>query len=143
MEFNAYSFLSNFTSLIEVLTAIYVSMFIDNILVQVWTPAYKESITKMIDDMKIPGVGLISNKLGDNIQANSDEIKNHMRRKASFFIVVCLSLLLIAGIEPHSSVLPVQGYRLVFALSLVARQHFYLHCSHGHLLLHATVPHGA
>ena len=120
MVSEAYSYLVNYSSLIEVMTAMYVSMFIDNILADIWTPSYKESIKGMIDDMKIVGVSVISEKVGTIIDAHSSVIKNHMKRKASFFIVYCLSLLLIAGLEPHSGVLPEYGCRLVFSLSCLA-----------------------
>ena len=119
MASESYSFLINFASLIEVITAMYVSMLIDNFLASIWTPGYKSSLSKMIDDMKIPGVSVIANNVANNIDVHSKVIKNHMRRKASFFIVFCLSLLLLAGLESHSSVLPQYGYRLVFTLSCV------------------------
>lgn len=116
----SYSFLINFSSLIEVITAMYVTMMIDNFLADIWTPGYKNSLSKMIEDMKIPGVSFIAKNISGNIDYHSSVIKNHMRRKASFFIVFCLSLLLLAGLEPHSGVLPQYGYRLVFCLCGVA-----------------------
>lgn len=120
MVSESFSFLLNFASLIEVITAMYVSMMIDNFLAGIWTPKYKTSLSQMIVDMKIPGVNIIAKNVGDNIDSHSTIIKNHMRRKASFFIIFCLTLLLLAGLEPHSSVLPKYGYRLVFCLSCVA-----------------------
>lgn len=120
MVSESYSFLVNFASLIEVITAIYMSMLIDNFFSGIWTPGYKKRLSKMIEDMKIPGVKIIADNVSKNIDNHANVIKGHMRRKASFFVVFCLSLLLLAGLESHSSVLPQYGYRLVFSLSCVA-----------------------
>lgn len=112
-----YSFLQNFTSLLEVFTAIYVSMFLDEILVNIWTPNYKEKIGQLIKDMNIPAISYFVIKVESNIDKNAEEIRGHMKRKAVFFFVYCMSLLLLAGLETNSQVLPQYGYMIVTLLS--------------------------
>jgi len=115
-----YSFLQNFSSLLEVFTAIYVSMFLDDILKNIWTPDYKKKISQLIEGMKIPAISFFVKKVEDNIDVNAKDISSHMKRKATFLLVYCLSLLLLAGMESKSVVLPRNGYMIVFVLSVSA-----------------------
>lgn len=115
-----YSFLQNFSSLLEVFTAIYVSMFLDDILKNIWTPDYKKKISQLIEGMKIPAISFFVKKVEDNIDVNAKDISSHMKRKATFLIVCCLSLLLLAGMEAKSDVLPQYGYMIVTLLSVIA-----------------------
>lgn len=115
-----YSFLQNFSSLLEVYTAIYVSMFLDDILKNIWTPDYKKKISQLIEGMKIPAISFFVKKVEDNIDVNAKDISSHMKRKATFLLVYCLSLLLLAGMESKSVVLPQNGYMIVFVLSVSA-----------------------
>ena len=115
-----YSFLHNFGSLLEVFTAIYVSMFLDDILKNIWTPVYKKKISQLIKDMNIPAITYFVKKVEDNIDENAKGISDHMKRKATFLLTFCLSLLLLAGLEAQSVVLPHYGYMIVTILSFVA-----------------------
>lgn len=115
-----YSFLQNFSSLLEVFTAIYVSMFLDEILKNFWTPDYKEEISKLIKGMNIPAINFFVVKVEKNIEANAKEIGGHMKRKAAFFFTFCMSFLLLAGLEVHSPILKDYGYIIVAFLSLFA-----------------------
>lgn len=121
-----YSFLQNFSSLLEVFTAIYVSMFLDDILVNIWTPHYKQQICQLIKDMKIPAISYFVKKVEENIDSNAKVIGGHMKKKAAFFVVFCMGLLLLAGLEVHSNVLPKYGYIFVVALSLFGLFSFFL-----------------
>lgn len=114
-----YSFLQNFSSLLEIFTAIYVSMFLDEILINIWTPNYKEEISALIKKMNIPAINYFVAKVEKNIDLNAKEIRGHMKRKAMFLFVFCMSLLFLAGVEVHSNVLPKYGYMLVTLLSAV------------------------
>ena len=114
-----YSFLQNYSSLLEIFTAIYVSMFLDEILVNIWTPDYKQKISQLIKSMNIPAINYFVVKVEDNIGKNADEIGGHMKRKAAFFFVFSLSFLLLAGLEVHSQVLPKYGYMIVTLLSAI------------------------
>lgn len=114
-----YSFLQEFSSLIEVYTAIYVSMFLDNILKNIWTPEYKQKISNLIKGMNIPAIGYFVKKVEDNIDANAEDIRGHMKRKALFFLVLCISLLLLSGLETHSRILQRNEYLIVSLLSVV------------------------
>lgn len=115
-----YSFLQNFSSLLEVFTAIYVSMFLDEILKNFWTPDYKDEISKLIKGMNIPAINFFVTKVEKNIEANAKEIGGHMKRKAAFFFAFCMSLLLLAGLEVHSPILKDYGYIIVALLSAFA-----------------------
>ena len=115
-----YSFLQDFTSLLEVFTAIYVSMFLDEILKNFWTPDYKEEISRLIKGMNIPAINFFVTKVEKNIEANAKEIGGHMKRKAAFFFAFCMSLLLLAGLEVHSPILKDYGYVIVALLSAFA-----------------------
>lgn len=114
-----FSFLQNFSSLLEVFTAIYVSMFIDEVLSNFWTPDYQDKISKLIEEMKIPAIKYFVVKVKTNIGKNAEEIGGHMKRKAAFFFAYCLSFLLLAGLEAHSPVMKSHGYVLVIMLSLI------------------------
>ena len=114
-----YSFLQNFSSLLEVFTAIYVSMFLDQILINIWTPDYKQKISQLIKDMKIPAINYFVTKVEKNIDKNANVIGGHMKRKAAFFFVFCMSLLLLAGLEVKSEVMPQYGYMIVTILSVI------------------------
>ena len=115
-----YSFLQNFSSLLEVFTAIYVSMFLDDILANIWTPVYKKKISQLIEGMKIPAIKYFVTKVEDNIDDNAKDISNHMKRKATFLLVFCLSMLLLAGLEARSVLLLKYGYMIATLLSFVA-----------------------
>jgi len=115
-----YSFLQNFSSLLEVFTAIYVSMFLDEILKNFWTPDYKEEISKLVKGMNIPAINFFVAKVEKNIEAHAKEIGGHMKRKAAFFFAFCMSLLLLAGLEVHSPILREYGYIIVTLLSAFA-----------------------
>lgn len=115
-----YNFLQNFSSLLEVFTAIYVSMFLDEIIKDFWTPDYKEKISQLIKGMKIPAINFFVVKVEKNIEENAQKIGKHMKRKAAFFFVFCLSFLLLAGLEAHSTILSEEGYLIVTILSLFA-----------------------
>lgn len=114
-----YSFLQEYGSLLEVFTAVYVSMFIDDILKNIWTPNYKQKISQLIKDMNIPAVGYFEKKVEDNIDNNAKDIREHMKRKSVFLLLFCMSMLLLAGLESKSSILPEYGYIMVTILSLV------------------------
>lgn len=114
-----YSYLQNFSSLLEVFTAIYVSMFIDEILVNIWTPDYKDKIGGLIEKMKLPAINYFVKKVKDGIDENAKKIRGHMKRKAAFLFVLCLSLLLLAGLESGSKTLPGREYLIVVILSAV------------------------
>ena len=114
-----FSFLQNFSSLLEVFTAIYVSMFIDEILSNFWTPDYQDKISKLIEGMRIPAINYFVVKVKTNIGKNAKEIGGHMKRKAAFFFAYCLSFLLLAGLESHSPLMEKYGYVLVTLLSLI------------------------
>lgn len=113
-----YSFLQNFSSLLEVFTAIYVSMFLDEILVNIWTPDYKQKISQLIKGMNIPAINFFVVKVEKSIGDHAQEIGGHMKRKAAFFFVFCISFLLLAGLEVHSQILPKYGYMIVTLLSV-------------------------
>ena len=114
-----FSYLQNFSSLLEVFTAIYVSMFIDEILSNFWTPSYQDKISGLIKGMKIPAVNFFVTKVKTNISTNATEIGGHMKRKAAFFFAYCLSFLLLAGLEAHSPIMANYGYVLVTLLSII------------------------
>lgn len=115
-----YSFLQNFSSLLEFFTAIYVSMFLDDILKNIWAPDYKNEISQLIEGMGIPAISFLVKKVEGNIDVNAKDISDHMKRKATFLLVYCLSLLILAGMEGKSVVLPQYGYMIVTLLSVIA-----------------------
>lgn len=111
--------MQDFSSLIEVFTAIYISMFLDDLLINIWTPDYKDRISQMIKSMSIPAVSFLEKKVKDNIGFNANDISGHMKRKALFFFVYCVSLLLIVGLESHSENLQKHGCLIVTILSVI------------------------
>lgn len=112
-----YSFLQDFCSLLEVFTAAYVSMFIDNILSDIWTPNYKKKISTLIENMNIPAIRYFVKKVEGNIDGYSGRLIRYMKKRAMFYVLFCMSLLLLAGIEHDSLVLSKYGYLMVAILS--------------------------
>ena len=74
-----YSFLQNYTSLIEIITAIYVSMFLEEILINIWTPNYKDEISNLIKKMNIPAINYFVAKVEKNIDDNDSTIAFYQR----------------------------------------------------------------
>ena len=114
-----YNFLQNFTSLLEVFTAIYVSMFLDDILKNIWTPDYKKKINQLIEEMKISPVSFFVTKINKNIDDNAKNINLSMKRKATFLFVFCVSLLLLAGLDPKSITSPQSEYMIIVILCVI------------------------
>ena len=65
-------------------------------------------------------------KVEKNIDKNANVIGGHMKRKAAFFFVFCMSLLLLAGLEVKSEVMPQYGYMIVTILSVIGAVLFLL-----------------
>lgn len=116
-----YNFLLNFSSILGVYTAIYVSIFFDGFLIyEVWTPNYKRRIFNLIESLDIPTKSFFKEKITKNIERNESDIKGHMKRKSIFLLIFCMSLLLLAGLEKQSVTLHKYGYLIVTTLSFVS-----------------------
>ena len=92
-----YSFLQNFSSLLEVFTAIYVSMFLDQILINIWTPDYKQKISQLIKDMKIPAINYFVAKVEKNIDKNANVIGGHEEESC---VLLCILHVTFASCRP-------------------------------------------
>lgn len=89
--------LPDYSSLWEVYTAFFCSMLLSDILGGIWTPEYKRRVVELIENMGIPFVKTLANKLSSQIDANVKEISGHMHRRAIFMIVFCVCLLGFSG----------------------------------------------
>lgn len=93
--------LANYSSLWEVFTAFYSSMLLSDILGGIWTPEYKKTVTGLINQLGIPFVKELSEKLSNQIEENVKEISGHMHRRAIFMILFSICLLGLTGAESN------------------------------------------
>lgn len=101
--------LNDYSSLLEVITAAYFSMCIEQILKAVWTPKYHDKVQKLVDATNIPMAKKMSISLDDHITIISADINRHMKIKSVFMLIVCLALLATCGLENHLHWLIVEG----------------------------------
>lgn len=93
--------LSNYSSLLEVITAIYFSMCIDDVLNAIWTPQYNEKVKTLISRIKTPVTESMKKGWEQHAQYFTDEIKKHMRVKSVFMLIICVFLLALSGLEDN------------------------------------------
>lgn len=91
--------LSHFSSFIEVLTGIYISMCMDDVLKGIWSPKYYEDLESALKEYYLKDHDELISRIVTTNKAKADSIKKYMKNRASFFFVSCIILLLFSGYE--------------------------------------------
>jgi len=91
--------LSHFSSFIEVLTGIYISMCMDDVLRGIWSPKYYEDLESALKEYYLKEHDDLISRIVTANKDKADSIKKYMKNRASFFFVSCIILLLLSGYE--------------------------------------------
>lgn len=113
--------LSDYTSILEVISAIYFSMCIDNVLGNIWTPKYKDKVEALVGNIDTPVTDNMKKEIRTHVESFSYGVSKHMRVKSIFMLIVCVFLLLVAGLENHLEWLKVTSntVELILRLSIL------------------------
>lgn len=110
--------LSHFSSLLEVVTAIYISMCMDDVLRGVWSPKYYEDLAKALKDYYIEGHDELVNRIVETNREKADSISMYMKNRAAFLAVITMLFILLLGYESayqnNSTMLANIGMMMVF-----------------------------
>ena len=94
--------IANFSSFIEFLAAIYVTMCLDNqICRNFWTPDYFESMKTILEGYDFEGSSNLFQKLQDEINNIYGRISNLSQKKGGFMLGFCVWLLILIGLEEN------------------------------------------
>lgn len=94
--------IANFSSFIEFLAAIYVTMCLDNqICRNFWTPDYFDSMKTILEGYDFEGSSNLFQKLQDGINNIYGRISNLSQKKGSFMLGFCVWLLILIGLEEN------------------------------------------
>ncbi len=92
--------IANFSSFIEFLAAIYVTMCLDNqICRNFWTPDYFDSMRTILKGYNFEGSSNLFQKLQDGINDIYGRISNLSQKKGGFMLGFCVWLLILIGLE--------------------------------------------
>lgn len=92
--------IANFSSFIEFLAAIYVTMCLDNqICRNFWTPDYFNSMRTILEGYDFEGSSNLFQKLQDGINNIYVRISNLSQKKGGFMLGFCVWLLILIGLE--------------------------------------------
>ena len=91
--------LSHFSSLLEVVTAIYISMCMDDVLRGVCSPKYYEDLAKALKDYYIEGHDELVNRIVETNREKADSISMYMKNRAAFLAVITMLFILLLGYE--------------------------------------------
>ena len=91
--------LSHFSSFIEVLTGIYISMCMDDVLKGIWSPKYYEDLESALKEYYLKNHDELISRIVNANKEKADSIKKYMKNRASFFFISCIILLLFSGYE--------------------------------------------
>lgn len=113
--------LSDYSSLIEVITATYFTMCIDDVLQSIWTPEYHKKVTLLLDQINIPIAKNMRKDIEKHVNTFTADIKKHMKVKSVFMLIYCIFLLFLVGLESHFSLLKINNNEteLIFRTSFL------------------------
>ena len=94
--------ISQFSSFIEFLAAIYVSMSLDNdFCKRFWTPDFFKEIDNVFGDFQIENK-LVYDKIKGSIKDKSENIQNSSLKRGGFMLGFCVFLLIYIGFEDET-----------------------------------------
>lgn len=111
--------LSDFSSLFEVITAVYFSMCIDDVLKEVWTPEYKSQVSHTIENSNVALVKCMVVDFKNYIDKIVDKIRRHMKIKSTLMLLMCLTVLLFMGFHNQISSWGIDETELIVRFSIL------------------------
>lgn len=91
--------LSHFSSLLEVITAIYISMCMDEVLRGVWSPKYYDDLERALKDYYIEGHEVLIQRIVRTNKAKASSISMFMKNRAAFLAIITILMILLLGYE--------------------------------------------
>lgn len=91
--------LSNFSSFLEVITGVYISMGMDDVLKGIWSPKYYDELESVLKENYLDGHDEFIERIVKTNTEKAESIKNYMKNRAIFLFATCLILLLLCGYE--------------------------------------------
>lgn len=95
--------LSHFSSFLEIITAVYISMCMDDVLKGIWSPKYYEDLKTALKEYYLQDHDEFIDRIVNTNKQKADSIKRYMKNRAAFFFAICLILLLLSGYEVTKS----------------------------------------
>lgn len=91
--------LSNFSSFLEVITGVYISMGMDDVLKGIWSPKYYDELESVLKENYLEGHDEFVGRIVKTNTEKAESIKTYMKNRAVFLFATCLILLLLCGCE--------------------------------------------
>lgn len=91
--------LSHFSSFIEIIAAVYISMCLDNILKGFWTTKYYEDLEGALRYYYLENHDNFINRIVDANKTKASSISAYMKNRAIYFFILCMILLYLSGFE--------------------------------------------
>ena len=111
--------LSNYTSLIEFLAAVYCTMCIDNILTQkIWSVDYFDGFRRALEGMEFGGNTTIATDLIDKNRQQVNTLQSKLTKKSVFMLFYVFLILVACGRESDASSEEMLPYIALFLTSL-------------------------
>lgn len=113
--------LSNFSSLIELFSAVYITMCIDNSYCRnFWTPSYFDEMDKLLGQYDFSQTELSIENLKKKIKATNSRIQKYSQYKGAILLNFCILLLIFIGFENEQNCDVATYAPMVYVASLVA-----------------------
>lgn len=91
--------LANFSSFIEILAAIYMSMCMDNLLKGFWTTQYYKDLEEALNRYYLAGHDGFVRRIVDTNKVKAKSISVYMKNRAIYFFVLCMLQVYLSGLE--------------------------------------------
>lgn len=91
--------LSHFSSFLEIVTGIYISMCMDDVLKGIWSPKYYDDLKKALTDYYLNDHDDLINRIVETNEEKAKSIKSYMKHRAAYFFITCIVLLFLSGFE--------------------------------------------
>ena len=91
--------LSNYSSFLEIITGVYISMCMDDILKGLWSPKYYEDLKSALKEYYLKNHDDFIDRIVNKNTEKAESIKQYMKNRAAFFVTICLILLFLSGYE--------------------------------------------
>ena len=91
--------LYHFSSFLEIITGVYISMCMDDVLKGIWSPKYYTDLKSALKEYYLQNHDDFIDRIVKTNEQKADSIKKYMKNRALFFISTCMILLLLSGFE--------------------------------------------
>ncbi len=91
--------LSHFSSFIEIIAAVYISMCIDDVLKGFWTTKYYKDLEDVLKKYYLENHDNFINRIVESNKKKAESIAMYMKNRAIFFFILCMIILYLSGFE--------------------------------------------